>query len=51
VERRGLDVRMDGWNFKELVPLELTAEHWIFGESSVEISTKGTYVTLGRLGI
>jgi hypothetical protein len=33
VERRGLDVRMDGWNFEELVLLELTAGHWIFGES------------------
>jgi hypothetical protein len=31
---------MDGWNFTELVLLELTAEHWTFGESSVEISQR-----------
>lgn len=45
-----LDVRMDGWNFKELVLLELTAEHWIFGESSVEISHQRDVHNFGEAG-
>jgi hypothetical protein len=41
---------MDGWNFTELVLLELTAEHWTFGESSVEISHQRYVHNFGEAG-
>jgi hypothetical protein len=46
----GVWMRMDGWNFKERVLLEVTAEHWIFGEPWVEISHQREVRNFGEAG-